>query len=54
MTKTTRRTLDNGLTVILKEAHSAPVISWWLAYKVGGYVASLHADARILARKLRG
>ena len=35
MTKTTRRTLDNGLTVILKEAHSAPVISWWLAYKVG-------------------
>lgn len=35
MSKVTRRTLDNGLTVILKEAHSAPVISWWLAYKVG-------------------
>lgn len=35
MTKTTRRTLDNGLTVILKEAHTTPVISWWLAYKVG-------------------
>ena len=35
MTKTTRRILDNGLTVILKEAHAAPVISWWLAYKVG-------------------
>ena len=35
MTKTTRRALDNGLTVILKEAHAAPVISWWLAYKVG-------------------
>ena len=28
-------TLDNGLTVLLKEVHSAPVISWWLAYRVG-------------------
>ena len=35
MSKVTRRTLDNGLTVILKEVHSAPVISWCLAYKVG-------------------
>ena len=35
MNKVTRRTLDNGLTVILKEVHSAPVISWWLAYRVG-------------------
>ncbi len=35
MTKLTHRTLDNGLTVLLKEVHSAPVISWWLAYKVG-------------------
>lgn len=35
MSKVTRRTLDNGLTVILKEVHSAPVISWWVAYKVG-------------------
>ena len=35
MNKLTRRTLDNGLTVILKEVHSAPVISWWLAYRVG-------------------
>ncbi len=35
MSKTTRRTLDNGLTVMLKEVHAAPVISWWLAYKVG-------------------
>ena len=35
MTQLTQRTLDNGLTVLLKEAHSAPVISWWLAYRVG-------------------
>jgi zinc protease len=35
VSKVTRRTLDNGLTVILKEVHSAPVISWWVAYKVG-------------------
>ncbi len=28
-------TLPNGLTVLLKEVHSAPVISWWLAYRVG-------------------
>lgn len=35
MSKVTRRTLDNGLTVILKEVHTAPVISWWVAYKVG-------------------
>ncbi len=27
--------LDNGLTVLLKEVHHAPVISWWLAYRVG-------------------
>ncbi len=31
----TQHTLDNGLTVLLKETHSAPVISWWLAYRVG-------------------
>ena len=31
----THHTLDNGLTVLLKEVHSAPVISWWLAYRVG-------------------
>ncbi len=35
MTKLTRHTLPNGLTVLLKEAHSAPVISFWLAYRVG-------------------
>jgi len=27
--------LDNGLTVLLKEIHSAPVISWWVLYRVG-------------------
>ena len=35
MTKVTHHTLANGLTVLLKEVHSAPVISWWLAYRVG-------------------
>ena len=30
-----QHTLPNGLTVLLREAHSAPVISWWLAYRVG-------------------
>lgn len=27
--------LSNGLTVLLKEQHSAPVISWWVLYRVG-------------------
>ncbi len=31
----TQTQLPNGLTVLLREAHSAPVISWWLAYRVG-------------------
>jgi zinc protease len=31
----TERSLDNGLTVLLKEVHSAPVISWWVLYRVG-------------------
>lgn len=30
-----RRQLDNGLTVLLKEQHSAPVISWWVLYRIG-------------------
>jgi zinc protease len=29
------RVLDNGLTVLLKEVHTAPVISWWVLYRVG-------------------
>lgn len=31
----TRHMLDNGLTVLLKEIHNAPVISWWVLYRVG-------------------
>lgn len=31
----TRHKLDNGLIVLLKEIHSAPVISWWVLYRVG-------------------
>ncbi len=27
--------LENGLTVLLKEVHTAPVISWWVWYRVG-------------------
>lgn len=30
-----RHVLDNGLTVILKEVHAAPVASWWVLYQVG-------------------
>lgn len=35
MLQVTHTTLPNGLTVLLREVHSAPVISWWLAYRVG-------------------
>lgn len=35
MPKLTHHTLPNGLTILLREVHSAPVISWWLAYRVG-------------------
>ncbi|MBN1287126.1 MAG: insulinase family protein [Anaerolineae bacterium] len=31
----TKIQLDNGLTVVLKEMHHAPVISWWVFYRVG-------------------
>ncbi len=30
-----RHVLENGLTVLLKEVHTAPVISWWMLYRVG-------------------
>jgi zinc protease len=33
--KTTFYTLENGLTVHLKEIHTAPIISTWIWYKVG-------------------
>jgi zinc protease len=29
------RTLDNGLTLLLRETHAAPVASFWLWYRVG-------------------
>lgn len=31
----TKTTLENGLTVLLKEAHTAPVASFWIWYRVG-------------------
>jgi len=30
-----RTVLDNGLVVLLKESHLAPVVSWWVLYRVG-------------------
>ena len=33
--KVTKTTLDNGLTVVLKEMHHAPVASFWVWYRVG-------------------
>lgn len=35
MSKVTRHVLDNGMVVLLKEAHNAPVISWWVLYRIG-------------------
>lgn len=35
MSQVTRHVLDNGMVVLLKEVHSAPLISWWVFYKVG-------------------
>lgn len=35
MNSVKRHKLDNGLTVLLKEQHTAPVISWWVLYRVG-------------------
>ncbi|NDJ78999.1 MAG: insulinase family protein, partial [Chloroflexi bacterium] len=31
----TKHVLDNGLTLLLKEVHTTPVISWWVLYRVG-------------------
>lgn len=33
--KVSKHILKNGLTVLLKEVHSAPIISWWMLYRVG-------------------
>ena len=30
-----KRTLDNGLKVLVKEMHHAPVATWWVWYRVG-------------------
>lgn len=35
MSNVTKHILPNGLTVLLKEVHSAPLISWWVLYRVG-------------------
>src|ERR1041385_596842 len=31
----TRHVLSNGMTILLKEMHNAPLISWWVLYRVG-------------------
>ena len=33
--KITKKTFENGLTALLKEIHTAPLISSWLWYRVG-------------------
>ena len=33
--KTIRTMLENGLTVVLREVHSAPIVSLWVWYRVG-------------------
>ncbi len=35
MTDVKKYTLENGLTVLLKEVHNAPIISWWVLYHIG-------------------
>ena len=35
MAGVTRHQLSNGLTVLLKEQHSSPVVSWWVMYRIG-------------------
>ncbi len=35
MTLVTRHKLNNGLTILLKEVHHTPIISWWVLYRVG-------------------
>src|SRR5258707_2431371 len=31
----TRHVLANGMTLLLKEQHNAPLISWWMLYRIG-------------------
>ncbi len=35
VSQVTRHVLKNGLVVLLKEVHNAPLISWWVLYRVG-------------------
>ncbi len=35
MGRVTKHVLKNGMTVLLKEVHSAPLVSWWVLYRVG-------------------
>ena len=35
MSKVSRHVLQNGMVVLLKEVHNAPLISWWVLYRVG-------------------
>jgi zinc protease len=35
VSKVTKHILSNGMTVLLKEVHTAPLISWWVLYRVG-------------------
>ncbi len=35
MSNVTRHVLSNGMVVLLKEVHSAPIISWWVLYRIG-------------------
>jgi len=31
----TRHVLSNGMTILLKEVHNAPLVSWWVLYRIG-------------------
>lgn len=35
MSGVTRHVLANGMVVLLKEVHNAPMISWWVLYRIG-------------------
>ncbi|MEO0563303.1 MAG: pitrilysin family protein [Chloroflexota bacterium] len=35
MSEVTKHTLANGMTVLLKEVHSAPIITWVVTYRIG-------------------
>ncbi len=35
MSSVTRHVLSNGMVVLLKEVHSAPIMSWWVLYRIG-------------------